>query len=212
MTEPPRPPGAGDSGAQPPEATPPSAPFGSSADEPPTAPLSGAPAGGDYPPPGGYPPPSGGQPPSGGYPPPGAHPPPGGHAAPGAGYPTGGGYGPPAGYANNEDKTWALVAHFGGAAAMFISAGVLGWLPPLVSMLARGNQSPTVRQHAVAALNFQLLWSIVGLVGWILSCILIGFLGVGAAVILGVVFGILAGVKANEGQLYQYPMSLSLIK
>jgi uncharacterized Tic20 family protein len=95
---------------------------------------------------------------------------------------------------------------------MFVSGGVLGWLPPLVAMLARGNQSPTVRQHAVAALNFQLVWSIVGVVGWVLSCILIGFLAVGAAVIIGVVFGILAGVKANEGQLYRYPMSANLIK
>lgn len=95
---------------------------------------------------------------------------------------------------------------------MFVSGGVLGWLPPLVAMLARGNQSPTVRQHAVAALNFQLLWSIVGLVGWLLACIAIGFIAVGAAVILGIVFGILAGVKANEGQLYRYPMSISLVK
>ncbi|MGC5021921.1 DUF4870 domain-containing protein [Micromonospora sp. DT47] len=196
MTEPPRPPGAGGPGAQPD----PTAPYGSS-HEPPTAPLSGAPGAGGYPPPPGDQPPSGGYSSSGGYPP------------PGAGYPTGGAYGTPSGgWASNEDKTWALVAHFGGAAAMFVSGGVLGWLPPLVAMLARGNQSPTVRQHAVAALNFQLLWSIVGLVGWILSCILIGFAAVAAAVILGVVFGILAGVKANEGELYRYPMSISMIK
>lgn len=95
---------------------------------------------------------------------------------------------------------------------MIISGGVLGWIAPLVAMLARGNQSPTVRAHAVAALNFQLIWSIVGLVGWVLSCILIGFIGVGAAIILGAVFGIIAGIKANEGQLYRYPLAASFIK
>ncbi len=180
--------------------------------EPPTAPLSGAPGPAGYPPAGGYPPPTGDQPPSGGYPPAGGYPPPGSYPPPG-GYPAGGAYGGPGGgYANNEDKTWALVAHFGGAAGMIISGGVLGWIGPLVAMLARGSQSPTVRAHAVAALNFQLIWSIVGLIGWVLSCILIGFLGVAAALIVGAVFGIIAGIKANEGQLYRYPLSASFIK
>ncbi|GAB3943304.1 hypothetical protein GCM10027614_31770 [Micromonospora vulcania] len=95
---------------------------------------------------------------------------------------------------------------------MIISAGVLGWIAPLVALLARGNQSPTVRAHAVAALNFQLIWSVVGLVGWVLACIVIGFIPVAAAIILGAVFGILAGIKANEGQLYRYPLSASFIK
>jgi uncharacterized Tic20 family protein len=79
-------------------------------------------------------------------------------------------------------------------------------------MLAKGQQSPSVRAHAVAALNFQILWSIIGFVGWILSCIGIGLIAVAAATILGIIFGIIAGIKANEGQLYRYPMSLSIIK
>lgn len=119
---------------------------------------------------------------------------------------------PPPGYASSDEKTWALIAHFGGAAGMFISGGWLGWVGPLISLLAKGNQSPTVRAHAVAALNFQLLWSIVGVVGWLLACIVIGFLAVGLAVALGVIFGIVAGVKANDGQLYQYPLSARFVK
>ena len=138
-------------------------------------------------------------PPSGGYPPPGAYPPAGG--AP-----------PPVGYPTSEDKTWALVAHFGGALGMFVGAGTGGWVPPLIALLVQGNKSPVARAHAVAALNFQLLWSIVGVVGWILACILIGFVAVFAAMILGIVFGVIAGLKANEGQLYRYPMSVNMIK
>lgn len=130
---------------------------------------------------------------------------------PGGGYPPGG-YGVPGGYANNEDKTWVLIAHFGGAAGMLIGGGVLGWIAPLVAMIARGSQSPTVRAHAVTALNFQLLWSIIALVGWVLSCIGIGILIGFAAMIIGIVFGIIAGVKANEGQLYRYPMTVNMIK
>jgi uncharacterized Tic20 family protein len=139
-------------------------------------------------------------PPSGAYPPPGAYPPAG--AAP-----------PPVGYPSSEDKTWALVAHFGGALGMLVSAGSGGWVPPLIALLVQGNKSPVARAHAVGALNFQILWSIVGAVSYPLWCLFgLGLLGTAAAMIMGIVFGIIAGLRANEGQLYKYPMTISLVK
>ncbi|MEV0156825.1 DUF4870 domain-containing protein [Micromonospora sp. NPDC050686] len=190
MTEPPRPPGSGEPGPQP-EPIPPSAPFGPSSANEPTAPLSGAPD------PGGYPPP-GGQPPPGGYPP------------PGGGYPAGG-YGAPAGYASNEDKTWALVAHFGGAVGALISFGPLGFVAPLIAYLVQGQKSPAARAHALAALNFQLLWSAIAFVLLFVSWCLL-FLPSVAVVLIQIVLGIIAGMRANEGNLYRYPMSASFIK
>lgn len=133
-----------------------------------------------------------------GYPPPG-FPPPGPAVA-------------PAGYASSDDKTWALIAHFGGAAGMLVGGAALGWVAPLIALVSKGNQSPTVRAHAVAALNFQILWSIVGAVGYITLCLLIGIAILPIAGLMGVIFGIIAGVKANEGQLYKYPASISFIK
>ena len=159
---------------------------------------------GEAPAPGYVPPPTSG---GGGYAPP-----------PGGGYnpPPGGGFqapGPaPVGYANSDEKTWALVSHFGGAAGMLLGAGAGGWLPPLIALLAKGNTSPTVRAHAVAALNFQILWSVVGIIGWVLTCAVIGVVIWLAAMALGIIFGIIAGMKANEGQFYKYPMSLNIIK
>jgi uncharacterized Tic20 family protein len=206
MTEPPRPPGEGNAGYNDPTSSPPQSPGSYSApgEQPGYAPP---PAGGaGYPPPtsgAGYGPPPGApyqQPAAGGYgaPPPGSYQQPAGPA--------------PAGYASNDDKTWALVAHFGGALGMLIGAGAGGWVAPLIALLAKGNQSPTVRAHAVAALNFQILWSIVGIIGWALTCIFVGIIAWLAAMVLGIVFGIIAGLRANEGQLYKYPMSVNIIK
>lgn len=126
--------------------------------------------------------------------------------------PYGGTPAPPPGYASSDEKTWALIAHFGGAAGMLVGAGGAGWIAPLVALLAKGNESPTVRAHAVGALNFQITWSIVGVIGWVTSCFGIGFLLMVAAMALGIIFGVLAGVRANEGQLYRYPASLGLVK
>jgi hypothetical protein len=158
------------------------------------------------------------EPPAPSYEPPAAAPSAPGYSAPSAP----GGYGAPppisgnvapVGYADNEDKTWALVAHFGGAAGALLGAGTGGWVAPLVALLVRGNESPTARAHAVSALNFQIGISIVSLVCWILSCLIIPIFIALAATVVGAIFGILAGIKANEGQLYTYPMTiLKLVK
>lgn len=126
--------------------------------------------------------------------------------------PPGGATSPPPGYASNEEKTWALIAHFGGAAGMFVLSGFGGWIAPLVALLAKGNESQTVRAHAVEALNFQLTWSIVGVIGWATLCVLIGGVILPAAALVGIIFGIIAGVKANEGTLYRYPVSIRMVK
>lgn len=135
---------------------------------------------------------------------------------PAGGYPypsAAGGYGaPPPGYANSDEKTFALIAHFGGAAGAFFLGGVLGFVAPLIAYLAKGQQSATVRAHAVAALNFQVLWSIIAFIGLLTACFLVGIPILVLAIVMQVVFGVIAGVKANEGQLYRYPAAPTFIR
>src|SRR5215813_4603112 len=77
-----------------------------------------------------------------GAPPPGYPPPQGGYPPPQGGYPPPAGYGaPPPGYANADDKTWALVAHFGGAAGSLVGLGPLAFVGPLISYLGKGSTS-----------------------------------------------------------------------
>lgn len=227
MTEPPRPPGDENSsdptrpinpypGNDPtPESAPPPAdgtPQPPSYGTPP--PTSGA-GGYTTPPPtsgaGGYttPPPTSG---AGGYttPPPtsgsaGYGPPPGGGygAPPGYGYGAPGG---PTGYVNSDEKTWAILNHAGGI--------ILGFIAPLIVLLARGNDSPTLRAHAVEALNFQITWNLIAVAATILGICTLGVLAFlpGVAWIVIIVFSIIAAVKANDGQLYRYPMTWRPVK
>jgi uncharacterized Tic20 family protein len=101
----------------------------------------------------------------------------------------------------------------------FVSGGWLGWVAPLVALLAKGNQSPAVRQQSAGALNFQLLWAIVALaitvISGCLSFILIGLFGFALLVVpwlMGTIFGIVAGVKAANGEPYRYPGAPNWIK
>jgi uncharacterized protein len=195
MSEPPRPPGEGNP-------------------DDPTSPY--------HPPPGGqsgYPPPF--EPPTYGTPPPSYGPPPQ-QPPPSYGPPPqqppppygGGGYSPYQGNnAAGDDRTWVLVAHFGGAAGALVGGGTLGWVAPLIAMMTRGPQSPYVRAEAVKALNFQLILSIIAVVCYVLSgCLLITWLISIAAMVAGIVFGVIAGARANNGQHYDYPFNPSLVK
>jgi uncharacterized Tic20 family protein len=113
---------------------------------------------------------------------------------------------PPPGYANSDEKTWALIAHFGGI--------VVGFIAGLVALLVKGNESPTVRAHAVEALNFQITWGAATIIAVILGVCTLGllsFLPLLTWLVL-LIFSIIAGLKANEGQLYKYPMSVRLVK
>jgi uncharacterized Tic20 family protein len=204
MTEPPRPPGD-DPAAQ-------NNPYPSN-DPAPGSPPPPPPYGSPQPPTYGSPPPSSG---AGGYAPPpssgagGYAPPPGpGYGGPppayGSTYGAPGGPGP-VGYANNDEKTWALIAHFGGI--------LVGFIAPLIALLAKGNESPTVKAHSVEALNFQITWGIATIAASILAVCTFGILFFAPIItwIVVIVFSIIGGMKANEGTLYHYPMTFRMVK
>jgi uncharacterized Tic20 family protein len=129
-----------------------------------------------------------------------------GYQQPGAYGAPGGVPGAPVGYANSDEKTWALIAHFGGI--------LVGFIAPLVALLAKGNESPTVKAHANEALNFQITWGIAMIVAVIISVCSLGFLFFVPIIvwIVIVVFAILGGMKANNGELYRYPATFRFIK
>lgn len=190
MTEPPRPPGD-------PDPNDPTRPFNPYAANDPTS-------GSTPPPPPPYNPPTSGP----GY---GSTPPPGfGNPPPGYGFQE-----PPPGYGaapTQDDRTWILISHFGGALGALVGGGLGGWIVPLIALLAKGNQSPVVRAEAVKALNFQLVWAVVGLIGWATACIFIGIVIIPIATLVAIIFGVIAGVKASNNEPYNYPMTVNLIK
>lgn len=103
-----------------------------------------------------------------------------------------------------DEKNWSLAAHIGTI--------VLGFIAPLIVLLVKGNESPTVRAHAVESLNFQITATIGYVVSYPLMFVLIGFITLPAIWILAVVFAILATMAASNGRPYRYPFALRLVK
>jgi hypothetical protein len=111
---------------------------------------------------------------------------------------------PEAGGVSKEDKTMAMLAHLLGIVTSFIGA--------LIIWLVKKDESPFVDDQGKEALNFQITILIAYAVATVLSVLLIGFLLYPIIWIANLILCILAGIKANEGQMYRYPFALRLIK
>lgn len=110
-----------------------------------------------------------------------------------------------------DEKTWSTLTHLGGLLVTLL-APPFGFAAPLIAFLVLKDRGPFVRAHTLAALNFQLTVTIAYVVGGILSFVLIGLPIVAAAFVLNIVFGIIAAVKANQGQWYTYPVAIPFVR
>jgi uncharacterized Tic20 family protein len=98
-----------------------------------------------------------------------------------------------------------MLAHLLSFVAAYIA---LGFVAPLVVLLVFGPRSAYVRAQAVESLNFNLSWLLYAIVAGILVIIGIGLLILLALGIAYVVLVIIASVRANNGQLYRYPLTI----
>ncbi len=111
---------------------------------------------------------------------------------------------------SREAKQWAMLTHLAAFAAFFIPFGNI--IGPLVAWQLKKDIDPFVADNGKEAVNFQITIAIATFVG-----IMLIFVGIGAFLLplLGVYWiamSIIAGVKANDGVAYRYPMTLRFIK
>jgi uncharacterized Tic20 family protein len=112
---------------------------------------------------------------------------------------------------NKDDRTWAMLAHLSIIIASFV--GGLMFLGPLLVWLVKKDQSAFVDMHGKEALNFSISWTI-----WLLISVIFAVItcGIGAIVTIGMgiailILSIIAGIAANEGREYRYPLTIRLV-
>jgi hypothetical protein len=106
-----------------------------------------------------------------------------------------------------DDRNMAFICHLVG--------GLIGFLVPLIVWLIKKDQSKFVNDQGKEALNFQLTLIIGHVVLTPFLCIpfvniLVIFAHLGLRV-LSVVFGIIAGLEAQKGTVYRYPVALRML-
>ena len=103
-----------------------------------------------------------------------------------------------------DEKNIAMLSH--------VLTLFAGFIPPLVIYILKKDESEYIREHAVESLNFQITVMIYAIISAFLIIVLIGILFL---VVLGFFFlitVIVATVKASEGDFYEYPFNIRLMK
>ena len=104
----------------------------------------------------------------------------------------------------SDEKLWAALVQLGGI--------FFGIVPALIGFLLLRTRGPFLREHTVAALNWQITLLLAYFVGVVTSVLLIGFLIIAAAGVMQLVYGIIATMRAYNGQLYTYPLAIRFVQ
>ncbi|MEI6706156.1 MAG: DUF4870 domain-containing protein [Methylococcales bacterium] len=112
---------------------------------------------------------------------------------------------------DQEARQWAMFLHLSQLAG-FTVLPLLGLIAPIIIWQIKKEQYPSIDEHGKAVVNWIISELIYGAIGFMLLFVLIGFPILGILGILGLVFPIIGGIKANNGELWHYPMTINIIK
>lgn len=110
-----------------------------------------------------------------------------------------------------EARQWAMICHLIALVGL-LGNGIGFFLGPLITWLIKKEDHPFIDEQGKEAVNFQITMLIVLLISVVLCLVFIGFLFLFVIGIVMVVFPIIAGIQANDGKHYRYPINIRFIK
>jgi hypothetical protein len=108
-----------------------------------------------------------------------------------------------------QTREWAMYLHLSQLLGLLVPLG--GLIAPILIWQIKKDELPGLDAHGKVVLNWVLSELIYLLAAGLLTLILIGIPLLIAVVVLGIVFPILGGVKANNGELWRYPLSIQFL-
>ena len=106
--------------------------------------------------------------------------------------------------------TYCMLLHLSQLASVIIPG--LGFVLPVVMWATNKDKNEAIDRHGKVTLNWMISLFIYSVICVLLWIILIGIFGFFILVILNLVFAIVAAVKANNGELWVYPLSIRFFK
>ena len=116
----------------------------------------------------------------------------------------------PVSFSDSDARLWAMLTHLSALPGSFFLVGSV--LAPLAIWQIQKDKSAFVDYHGKESVNFQITIAIATGISLLLMFVLIGFVLIWAVGIVWLVFTIIAGIKANNGEYYRYPLTIRFIK
>ena len=110
----------------------------------------------------------------------------------------------------SDERLWAMLAHLSSLTGLFTVIGSL--VGPLIIWQIQKDKSAFIDYHGKEAVNFNITIAIAFAVSFLLFLLLIGLVLIWIVGAVWFIFTIIAAIKANNGEYYQYPLSIRFIK
>lgn len=109
-----------------------------------------------------------------------------------------------------EDRQMLMILHLS-QLLNFIS-GFGGVIVPLILWQLKKNEIENLEEQAKEVLNFQISFYIYYILAGLLCLLIIGFVILPILGIISLIFPIMNGIKANNGEPVSYPFTIEFIK
>jgi len=116
----------------------------------------------------------------------------------------------PSALQTQEQRQMGMFLHLSGLA--FALVFPLGIILPIILWQTQKDKMPALDAHGKMAANWMISATIYGVVSFVLMFVLVGFLTGLAVWLLAIIFPIVAGIKANNGELWEYPLTIKFLK
>jgi len=107
------------------------------------------------------------------------------------------------------EKTWCMLMHL---SQLAVFAGGVGIVAPIVMWVISKDESDLARRHGARMMNWMISSFIYTIIGALLCLVLVGIPLLIALVVLTIAFPIMAAMKANEGQIWSYPLTIRFLE
>jgi uncharacterized Tic20 family protein len=109
-----------------------------------------------------------------------------------------------------EQRQMGMFLHLSQLASLIIPLS--GIVIPVVIWQTQKEKTPALDAHGKMVTNWLISFLIYMAISGVLAIVLIGFLGIFALIVMGIVFPIIGGIKANNGELWEYPLTIKFLK
>ncbi len=110
---------------------------------------------------------------------------------------------------DKQTRIWAMLLHF--SIFLVYIVPVAGLVAPLLIWQIKKHELPGIEVHGRNVVNFIISMLFYSIIAILLCFFVIGFALLPILGLIGIVFPIIGGIKANDGIAWSYPMMIRFI-
>lgn len=109
-----------------------------------------------------------------------------------------------------QAREWAMFLHLSQLGGFLLP--LLGLIAPIVIWQTQKERYPQLDAHGKAVVNWIISELIYGAICFVLAFVVIGIPLLFILGVVAIIFPIIGGIRASNGELWQYPMTMTIIK